>query len=103
MKIPESPIMPNGDRLVILRLRPAEKKGMIIVPDEAKVKPQFGVVLACGESVKHIKRRFLVVFGKYAGSELSINDHELTILSESEVLGIICQGSLADSLLESGA
>ena len=74
------------------------EKGGIIIPDTAKEKPQEGKVIAVGsgkvsEDGKRqpleVKKGDKVLFGKYAGTEVSIDDEEYLILREEDVLGII--------------
>jgi chaperonin GroES len=92
-------VKPLGDRLLVKRLEPEEvKKGGIIIPDTAKEKPQKGKVVAVGpgktdESGKRIKMEVKkgdrVLFGKYAGTELQLDDEEHLILREDDILAII--------------
>jgi chaperonin GroES len=74
------------------------KKGGIIIPDTAKEKPQEGKVIAVGtgkvgEDGKKIpldvKAGDKILFGKYSGSEVKVEDEEYLILREEDVLGII--------------
>jgi chaperonin GroES len=74
------------------------KKGGIIIPDTAKEKPQEGEVVAVGagkigEDGKRqpleVKKGDKILFGKYSGSEVKIEDEEYLIIREEEVLGII--------------
>ena len=92
-------VRPLQDRLVVKRL-PEEDvtKGGIIIPDSAKEKPIEGEVVAVGNGkvLENGKVRPLdvkpgdrVMFGKYAGSEIRINDQEALILREDEILGVI--------------
>jgi chaperonin GroES len=90
---------PLYDRVLIKRIEEKEqKKGTIIIPDTAKEKPMEGKVVAVGAGAvnKEGKRTPLdvkvgdrVLFGKYAGTEIKINDEEHVILREDEVLGIL--------------
>lgn len=92
-------IKPLQDRILIKRLEAGEvKKGGIIIPDTAKEKPQRGKVVAIGsgkldDSGKHrpleVKESDEVLFGKYAGTEIKIDEEEFLIIKEDEVLGII--------------
>jgi chaperonin GroES len=92
-------IRPLYDRVVVTRVAEEEKtKGGIIIPDSAKEKPAEGKVLAVGTgkvlddgSVRplDIKSGDRVLFGKYSGTEVSINGEEHLILREDDVLGII--------------
>lgn len=87
---------PLADRLVV---RPIEKEEMtksgLVLPDTAKEKPQEGEILAVGpgrmtEEGKRIamdvKKGDVVVYAKYGGTEIKIDDEELIILRESDIL-----------------
>ena len=92
-------IRPLHDRLLVERLEENEvKKGGIIVPDTAKEKPQEARVIAVGngkvtdEGKKiplDVKTGDKILFGKYSGSEVKIDDKEYLILREEDVLAIL--------------
>jgi chaperonin GroES len=93
-------VKPLNDRILVTRLdeKKDETRGGIIIPDTAKEKPMEGKVVAVGSGrrLKSGKRVPLAVkvgdrilFGKYAGTEVKINDKEHVIIKEDEVLGII--------------
>ena len=91
-------VQPLYDRILLKRVEQKEqKKGGIIIPDTAKEKPMEGKVIAVGsgriekgERVPlEVKVGDTVLFGKYAGTEIKIDDTEHVILREDEVLGII--------------
>ena len=92
-------IRPLHDRLLVERLEEGEvKKGGIIIPDTAKEKPQEGRVIAVGngkvgEDGKKIpldvKSGDKILFGKYSGSEVKLEDKEYLILREEDVLAIL--------------
>jgi len=92
-------VKPLYDRVLIKRIEEKEVvKGGIIIPDTAKEKPQEGTVIAAGsgkldENGKRIplevKAGDRVLFGKYAGSEIKIDDVDHIILREDEILGVI--------------
>ena len=92
-------VKPLFDRVLIKRVEAEEKvKGGIIIPDTAKEKPMEGKVIAVGsgrldEDGKRIpmevKKGDRILFGKYAGTEIKIDDDEHIILREDEILGII--------------
>ncbi len=92
-------IRPLHDRILVKRIEEGEvKKGGIIIPDTAKEKPQEGKVIAVGngkvtEEGKKIpldvKAGDRILFGKYSGSEVKVEDEEYLILREEDVLGII--------------
>jgi chaperonin GroES len=91
-------IRPLHDRVLIRRVDEQEQmRGGIIIPDTAKEKPQQGEVIAVGEGkiLKDGTRQPLdvkpgdrVLFGKYGGSEVKIDDEECLIMREDEILGV---------------
>ncbi|MCR4431314.1 MAG: co-chaperone GroES [Tepidanaerobacteraceae bacterium] len=91
-------IKPLGDRIVIKVLEKEEKtKGGIVLPDTAKEKPQKGEVLAVGSGEiidgqkvpLEVKVGDKIIFSKYAGTEVKIDDEEYLILRQSDVLAIL--------------
>ena len=81
---------PLGDRLLVERVEEATTTASgIIIPDNAKEKPSRGKVLAIGSDVEDVKVDDVVVFGKYAGTELVLDDNEYLVLEVSDVLGIV--------------
>jgi chaperonin GroES len=92
-------VKPLYDRILVRRLDPKEEvKGGIIIPDTAKEKPMEGKVVAIGagrvdKSGKTIPMQVKVgdkvLIGKYAGTEVKIDDVEHVIVKEDEVLGIV--------------
>ena len=92
-------VKPLYDRLLVKRIEEKETRaGGIIIPDTAKEKPMEGKVIAVGTGKveKDGKRTPLevkvgdrILFGKYAGTEIKIDDKEHVILREEEVLGVI--------------
>jgi chaperonin GroES len=92
-------IRPLGDRILVKRLEEGETvRGGIIIPDTAKEKPQEGKVIATGngkvgDDSKRIpldvKAGDKILFGKYSGSEVKIEDDEYLILREEDVLAIL--------------
>lgn len=91
-------IKPLHDRILVKRLEEKEaKKGGIIIPDTAKEKPQEGEVIAVGPGKvgddgkrlpMDVKAGDKILFGKYSGSEVKLNNEELLIMREEDVLGI---------------
>lgn len=92
-------VKPLGDRVVV---KPAEekevKKGGIIIPETAKEKPQEGVIVAVGngkldDSGKRItlevKKGDKVLYSKYGGTEVNIDDEKYLIMREDDILGVI--------------
>jgi len=92
-------VKPLYDRLIVKRIEDKEqRRGGIIIPDSAKEKPMEGKVTAVGKgrimddgkrSPMEVKVGDRVLFGKYAGTEIKIEDKEHVILREDEILGII--------------
>ena len=93
-------IKPLHDRVLIKRLEDAgeEIRGGIVIPDTAKEKPQEGKVVAVGEgkvleggeTVKmSVKEGDRILFGKYSGTEVKIDDEKYLIMREDEILGIL--------------
>jgi chaperonin GroES len=92
-------IRPLHDRILVERLEEQEtKKGGIIIPDTAKEKPQEGKVIAVGAGkVKDDGKRIAldvkvgdkILFGKYSGSEVKVDDKDYLILREEDILAIL--------------
>jgi chaperonin GroES len=90
---------PLHDRILIKRIEEKETvKGGIIIPDSAKEKPQEGEVIAVGNGKKtedgkiiplDVKAGDRILFGKYSGSEIKMDEEEYLILKEEEVLGVV--------------
>ena len=95
-------VRPLHDRLIVERVEDAEQMvGGIIIPDTAKEKPQKGKVLAVGRGkVKDdgsvtpldVKAGDRVLFGKYAGQEITLEGTEYFIMREDDVLAVIEEG-----------
>lgn len=87
-------IKPLADRVLIEASAAEEKtQGGIIIPDTAKEKPQRGKVIAAGPGKKDepitVKVGDTVLYGKYAGTEISIDGKDYLIMRESDILAII--------------
>ena len=92
-------VKPLHDRILVKRLEEKEtKKGGIIIPDSAKEKPQEGEVIAVGpgkvgddgkRQPMDVKAGDKILFGKYSGSEVKLDDKELLIMREEDVLCIL--------------
>ena len=92
-------IRPLHDRILVERLEEQEvKRGSIIIPDTAKEKPQEAKVIAAGNGKVtddgkklplDVKVGDRILFGKYSGSEVKIDDKEYLILREEDVLAIL--------------
>ncbi len=100
-------VRPLRDRILVTRLEEAEQRvGGIIIPDSAKEKPQQGKVVAVGRGRVNDKGDVFpldvqvgdtVLFGKYTGTDIKIDNVEYLILREEEVLGVV-QGVLEPAL-----
>ena len=92
-------IRPLQDRVIVKRLAEEEKtKGGIYIPDTAKEKPQQGKVVAVGKGkvaddgklVKlDVQKGDRILFSKYAGTEVKIEDEDHLIMREDDILGIV--------------
>ena len=93
-------LRPLHDRILVRRLDEQESKhGSIIIPDSAKEKPQQAEVVAIGAGKIHeetgdrqtidVKPGDRILFGKYSGSDIKLNNNEYLIMREDEVLGIL--------------
>ena len=92
-------IRPLQDRVIVKRVEEEQKtKGGIIIPDSAKEKPIEGKVIAVGKGkvqedgsqrALDVKTGDVVLFGKYAGTEVKIDGEEHLILREDDILGVI--------------
>jgi chaperonin GroES len=90
---------PLHDRILIKRIEEKETaKGGIIIPDSAKEKPQEGEVIAVGNGKKSedgkiipldVKAGDRILFGKYSGTEIKVDNEDFLILKEEEVLGVV--------------
>lgn len=87
-------IKPLADRVLVLPA-PAEERtiGGIIIPDSAKEKPLKGTVVAVGNGTKDeemvVKPNDIVLYGKYAGTELELEGEKYLIMRQSDILAII--------------
>lgn len=92
-------LQPLGDKVIIERLEAqAKTKGGIILPDNAKEKPQEGKVIAVGKgkTLKNgkvvaldVKPGDKILFGKYSGSEVKVGDKEYLIIDADDILAVI--------------
>jgi len=90
---------PLHDRVLLRRIEEKEEvKGGIIIPDTAKEKPMEGEVISAGpgkmmedgkRSPMDVKAGDRVLFGKYAGTEIKIDDKEYVIMREEEILAVL--------------
>ena len=92
-------IRPLQDRVIVKRIEEEETTaGGIIIPDSAKEKPQEGEVVAVGKGRANedgkitpldVKVKDRVLFGKYAGTEITLDGEEHMIMREDDILGIV--------------
>lgn len=92
-------VQPLGDRVLVKRLEEEEvQRGGIIIPDTAKEKPQQGEVVAAGPGrvgdngdrvALEVKVGDKILFGKYSGTEVSLDDTEYLMMREEDILGIV--------------
>ncbi|WP_298547639.1 co-chaperone GroES [uncultured Aquimarina sp.] len=87
-------IQPLADRVLVKADIAEEKsKGGIIIPDTAKEKPQKGIVLAVGKGKKDepmtVKIGDAVLYGKYSGTEITVEGIDALIMKESDIFGIV--------------
>ncbi len=92
-------IRPLSDRVLVMRIKEEDQtKGGIIIPDTAKEKPQEGKVVAVGPgkvtkggkvTAPDVKAGDRILFGKYSGSEVKLDDEEHLILREDDILGVL--------------
>ncbi len=90
---------PLHDRVVIEPMEQEEKTpGGIIVPDTAKEKPMQGKVIAVGPGARNedgalqppdVKKGDTILYGKYSGTEVKIDNEELLIMRESDIMGVL--------------
>ncbi|MCA0920067.1 co-chaperone GroES [Pseudooceanicola nanhaiensis] len=90
---------PLHDRVVVKRVESeAKTAGGLIIPDSAKEKPAEGEIIAVGEGARKdsgeliamsVKEGDKVLFGKWSGTEITLDGQELLIMKESDILGII--------------
>ncbi|KAB2885264.1 MAG: co-chaperone GroES [Albidovulum sp.] len=90
---------PLHDRVLVKRVESEEKtKGGLIIPDSAKEKPAEGEVVAVGEGARKdsgeliapsVKKGDRILFGKWSGTEVTVDGTEMLIMKESDILGII--------------
>ncbi len=93
-------VRPLGDRVLIERIEEDEQKsaGGIIIPDTAKEKPQKGRIISVGPGkttddgkkvAMEVKEGQTVLFGKYSGTDIKVDNKEMLIMHESDILAIL--------------
>ncbi len=81
---------PLGDRILAERVEETNKTASgIIIPDNAKEKPSQAKVVAVSSEAKDVKEGDVVVFGKYSGTELTLDGKEYLVLETSDILGVV--------------
>ena len=90
---------PLHDRVLVRRVESDEKtSGGLIIPDSAKEKPSEGEVVACGDGARKDNGELApmavaagdrILFGKWSGTEITVDGEELLIMKESDILGVI--------------
>ena len=90
---------PLHDRVLVRRIESDEKtSGGLIIPDTAKEKPQEGEVVSVGAGIKDeagariamdVKAGDKILFGKWSGTEVTVDGKDLLIMKESDILGVI--------------
>ena len=90
---------PLHDRVLVRRVESEEKTaGGLIIPDSAKEKPSEGEVVSCGDGARKdsgeliemaVKAGDRILFGKWSGTEVTIDGTEMIIMKESDIMGII--------------
>ena len=92
-------LKPLQDRVTVRRIESEEKTaGGLIIPDTAKEKPAEGIVVAVGEGARKdsgeliamtLKADDKILFGKWAGTEITVDGEELLMMKESDIMGIL--------------
>ncbi|RLJ60640.1 chaperonin GroES [Litoreibacter meonggei] len=92
-------LTPLHDRVLVERVEGEEKtSGGLIIPESAKEKPAEGIIVAVGEGARKdsgelipmaVKKGDKILFGKWSGTEVTVDGKELLMMKESDVLGII--------------
>jgi chaperonin GroES len=93
-----SEFKPLADRVAVKLVAHEEKIGSIIIPDTAKERPVQGEVISVGSGSRdhagnliplEVKVGDIVLFGKWSGTEVKVNNQELLIMKESDIMGIV--------------
>jgi len=92
-------LKPLHDRVLVRRVESDETTaGGLIIPDSAKEKPAEGIVVSCGEGARKDNGELIdmavsegdkILFGKWSGTEVTLDGEELLIMKESDILGIM--------------
>ena len=93
-----SEFKPLADRVAVKLVAHEEKIGSIIIPDTAKERPVQGEVISVGSGLRdnagnliplEVKVGDIVLFGKWSGTEIKVNNQELLIMKESDIMGVV--------------
>lgn len=85
-------LQPLFDRVIVEKIYEDDvSPGGLFIPDQAKEKPTRGRVIAAGEDCKQLKADDVILFGRYAGSMVTINRQELLLLKEEDVFARITE------------
>ena len=83
-------VQPLKERVFVRYAKEEEKtKGGLFIPDSAKEKPQRGIVEAVGSEVKGLKKGDEILFDRYSGSKIKLDDDECLIIKEEDILGVL--------------
>ena len=92
-------LKPLHDRVLVKRTESKEKTaGGLIIPESAKEKPSEGEVVACGEGARKdsgeliemaVKPGDRILFGKWSGTEVTVDGQEMLMMKESDIMGIL--------------
>ncbi len=93
-------IQPLGNRVLVKRQQAHKTKGGILLPDSAQEKPRIGTVLAVGAGKRDEEGSLLplsvkvgdqIIFSAYAGVEVKNEDEEFLVVTEDDILGVLCE------------
>ena len=92
-------VRPLHDRIIVQRVESSNTtRGGIIIPENAKEKPQEGIVIAVGNGRRNengtitpleVREKDLILFSKFSGSEVTVNGEKLLIIGENDVLAVL--------------
>jgi len=84
-----SKIRPLAKRILVKRCEAAQKIGAILLPEGAKEKPKEGEIVAIGPEQKGLKVGERVLFGAYAGVQVSSDEGDFLVMSEEDILAVV--------------
>lgn len=85
-------IRPTANRVLLRPVEPEKKVGLIHVPDAAQKEQQQGIVVGVGPQVLGVKTNDKVIFGKFAGTALVVENVPLLMVTEDDIVGVIEEG-----------